>query len=171
MVGDDTNAVLRPFEVMVPNLEGLKDGQWFLIMCIIILLDVCESMGVKTYGMDLAIRRNGGNNTCKGIVWGVGFDEWSIRQPMCEDWSLGKSLLEGVKHGISLGIPVPRYVFAGEASMGHNDVRIVENETSIEVGEAKEGLNLLEILRSWPLENSVNFGLRHGDGVGGNNKT
>jgi len=78
---------------------------------------------------------------------------------MHEDQSLGKSLLEGVEHGVGLGIPVPRRIFAGEVSEGYDDVRIVEDETSVEVGEAKEGLNLLEILRSWPLENSIDFGL------------
>jgi len=78
---------------------------------------------------------------------------------MREDRSLGKSLLEGVEHGVGLGIPVPRCILAGEASKGYNDVRIVEDETLVEVGKAKEGLNLLDILRSWPLENSVDFGL------------
>jgi len=78
---------------------------------------------------------------------------------MCEDQSLGKSLLEGVECGVSLGIPVPRRILAGEASEGHNNVGIVEDEMSVEVGEAKEGLNLLEILWSWPLENSIDFGL------------
>ena len=78
---------------------------------------------------------------------------------MREDWSLGKSLLEGAEQGVGLGIPVPRCVFAGEASKGYDDVGIVEDEMSVEVGEAKEGLNLLEILRSWPLENSIDFGL------------
>jgi len=78
---------------------------------------------------------------------------------MREDRSLGKSLLEGAERGVSLGIPVPRHVFVGEASEGYNNVGIVEDETLVEVGEAKEGLNLLEILRSWPLENSIDFGL------------
>jgi len=78
---------------------------------------------------------------------------------MHEDQSLGKSLLEGVECGVGLGIPVPRRIFAGEASEGYNNVRVVENEMSVEVGKAEEGLNLLEILQSWPLENSIDFGL------------
>jgi len=78
---------------------------------------------------------------------------------MHEDQSLSKSLLEGAEHEVGLGIPVPRYVLVSEASEGYNDVGVVENETLVEVGKAKEGLNLLEILQSWPLENSVDFGL------------
>jgi len=160
MVGDDIDAMLGTFEVMVPNFEAFKDGQEFLIMCIVITLGVHEGTGMETYGMDLAIRGKGRNNTCKGVVQGVGFDkDWSIGRPMHEDRSLGKSLLEGAERGVGLGIPVPRCVFAGEASKGYDNVGIVEDETSVEVGEAKEGLNLLEILWSWPLENSVNFGL------------
>jgi len=160
MVGDNINVVLRTFKVMVPDLEALEDGQEFLVMGIVIPLGVCEDMGVETYRMDLAIRGKGRNNTCKGIVQGVSLNkEWSIRGPMRENQSLGKSLLKGAECGVSLGIPVPRYVFAGEASKRYNNVRIVGNEMSIEVGKAKEGLNLLEVLWSWPLENSVNFGL------------
>jgi len=78
---------------------------------------------------------------------------------MHEDQSLGNSLLEGAECGISLGIPFPRYMFASEVSKGYNDVRVVENGMSVEVGKAKEGLNLLEILQSWQFENSVDFGL------------
>jgi len=78
---------------------------------------------------------------------------------MCEDQSLSKSLLEGAECGVGLGIPVPRHVFVGEASEGYNDVGVVENEMLVEVGKAEEGLNLLEILQSWPLENSIDFGL------------
>jgi len=160
MVSDDVDVVLRTFEVMAPDLEAFEDGQEFLVMSIIILLGVHEGTGVETYRMDLAIRGKGRNNTCKGIVQGIGFDkEWGIRGPMCENQSLSKSLLEGVEHGVGLGIPVPRYVFVSEVSKRYNNVRIVENEMSIEVGKAKEGLNLLEVLRSWPLENSINFGL------------
>jgi len=129
-------------------------------MSIVIPLGVREGTGVETYRMDLAIGRKGRNDTCKGIVRSVGFDkEWSIRGPMRENRSLGKSLLEGAERGVGLGIPVPRCVFAGEVSKRYNDVGIVENEMSIEVGEAKEGLNLLEILQSWPLENSIDLGL------------
>ena len=131
-------------------------------MHIVILLSVHESTGMKTYRMDLTIRGKGRNNTCKGIVRGVSFDEeWSIGGPMRENWSLGKSLLEGAECGVCLGIPVPRCVFVSEVSKRYNDVGIVENETSVEVGEAKEGLDLLEILRSWPVENSVDFGFGH----------
>jgi len=160
MVCDDVDAVLRTFKVMAPNLEAFEDGEEFLVMSIVILLGVREGTGMETYRMDLAIRGKGRNNTCKGIVQSVSFDkEWSIRGPMCENQSLGKSLLEGAEHGVSLGIPVPRCIFVGEASKGYNDVRIVENEMLIEVGEAEEGLNLLEVLRSWPLEDSIDFGL------------
>jgi len=106
-------------------------------MSIIVPLGVCEGTGVKSYGMDFAIRRNGGDNTCKGIVQGVSLDkDWSVWRPMCEDRSLGEGLLEGVECSVGLGTPVPRGKLACEASKGNDDVRIVENEASIEVGEA-----------------------------------
>ena len=55
---------------------------------------------------------------------------------MHEDWSLGEGLLECAEHGVSLRTPVPRGELACEVSKGNDDVRIVENEASIEVGEA-----------------------------------
>jgi len=55
---------------------------------------------------------------------------------MCEDRSLGEGLLEGAECGVGLGTPVPRGELACEASKGNDDVRIVENEVSIEIGEA-----------------------------------
>ena len=152
--------MLGTFKVMAPDLEAFEDGEEFLVMSIVIPLGVREGMGMETYRMDLAIRGKRRNDTCKGVVQGVGLDkEWSIGGPMHENRSLGKSLLEGVERGVGLGIPVPRCVLVSEASKRYNDVGIAENEMSIEVGEAKEGLNLLEVLRSWPLENSINFGL------------
>jgi len=51
-------------------------------MSIVVLLGVCESMGMKSYGMDFAIRRNGGDNTSKGIVQGISLDkDRSIQRP------------------------------------------------------------------------------------------
>jgi len=79
MVGNDVDAMLGTFEVMAPDFEAFEDGQEFLIMRIVIPLGVCEGMGMETYGMDLAIRGKGRNNTCKGIVQGVGFNkDWGI---------------------------------------------------------------------------------------------
>jgi len=79
MVSDDVDAMLGTFKVMAPNFEAFKDGQEFLVMCIIIPLGVREGPGMETYRMDLAIRGKGRNNTCKGVVQGVGFNgDWSI---------------------------------------------------------------------------------------------
>jgi len=68
MVGNNINVMLGTFEVMAPNFETFEDGQEFLVMHIVIPLGVCEGTGMETYGMDLAIRGKGRNNTCKGIV-------------------------------------------------------------------------------------------------------
>jgi len=55
---------------------------------------------------------------------------------MREDQSLGEGLLEGAEHSVGLRTPVPRGKLACEASKGNDDVRVVENKVSIEVGEA-----------------------------------
>jgi len=106
-------------------------------MSVVVPLGVHESMGVKSYGMDFTIRRNGGDNTCKGVVRGIGLDkDRSVQRPMHEDQSLGEGLLEGAECGVGLRTPVPRGELVCEESKGNDDVRIVENEASIEIGEA-----------------------------------
>jgi len=80
MVSNNVNVVLGTFKVMAPIFEAFEDGQEFLVMGIVIPLGVCEGTGMETYRMDLTIRGKGRNNTCKGIVQGVSFDE---------DWSIG----------------------------------------------------------------------------------
>ena len=59
--------------------------------------------------------------------------------------------------------------FAGELGEWYNNVRIVENEVTVEISEAEEGLNILHFLQLGLILNYLNFRLVHGESLGRQN--
>ncbi len=59
--------------------------------------------------------------------------------------------------------------FAGEVGERDDNVRVVEDEVTIKISEAKEGLNILYFLRLGPILNYLNFRLVHGESLGRQN--
>ena len=55
--------------------------------------------------------------------------------------------------------------FAGESGEQYNNVGIVENEATVKISEAEEGLNILHFLRLGPILNYLNFCLVHGESL------
>jgi hypothetical protein len=47
------------------------------------------------------------------------------------------------------------------------DFRVSIDEPMVEVGEAKEGLNVLDFLQFWPIEDGLHFVFSHAESVGG----
>ena len=56
--------------------------------------------------------------------------------------------------------------FAGELGEWYNNVGIVENEATVKISEAEEGLNILYFLWLGPVLNYLNFRLVHGESLG-----
>jgi len=99
VIGDNINWSQRSCEVMSPNFEGFKGGQEFLVVYIVIQLCRVEGLGVESNQMYLvACWRYCGQDFCQSIVGGIGFNgEWSIGDPMCEDWSSHEGFFECFK--------------------------------------------------------------------------
>ena len=57
--------------------------------------------------------------------------------------------------------------FAGESCEQYNNVRIVENEATVKISEAEEGLHILHFLWLGPILKYLNFCLVHGESLGG----
>ena len=55
---------------------------------------------------------------------------------MCKDRSGGEGLFQGVECSSTIFVEIPRSVFSSKTSEWDDYVRIVENETSVEVGES-----------------------------------
>jgi hypothetical protein len=96
----------RAFEVVSPDLECVEDRKEFLIVDVIVEFRSSESLGVKGDRMNFPIvRRDEGEDGHKGIVGSICFHyELGVRDPMCEDWSSGESLLECVEGCLTISV-------------------------------------------------------------------
>ena len=63
---------------------------------------------------------------------------------------------------MALGDPVPGKIFLGQVNKEMDYIGVVWNEPLIEVGKAKEGLNILHLGGYWPLCNAIEFDRVHG---------
>ncbi|KIM55585.1 hypothetical protein SCLCIDRAFT_134350 [Scleroderma citrinum Foug A] len=90
---------------------------------------------------------------------------------MSEDWSRGKGLLQEVESGATIVSEFPRSVFAGKPCERNNNVRVVVDESTVEVHESEEGLDVLHLPWFWPIRDGLNFLCRHGKSVRGKTET
>ena len=105
-------------------------------MCVIIQLHCSESTEVKSNQMNFIIFINNGEDYNESIVQNISFhDELYIRNPMSEDKSGGKCLLERVKSIMTGGVELPRNVLLGEACQWNDNVQAVEDEPVIKVSK------------------------------------
>ena len=66
-----------------------------------------------------------------------------------------------VEGGLARGRPVPRKAFLGKINEGMGNVGVVRNKVLIEIGEDKEGANVLYLGWSRPACNSVELNRVH----------
>ena len=159
-------------KVVSPVLEGFEDGQELLVMGIIVQLRGGQSPRIIGYWLELRIDANNGQNASDGIVRGVGLDhKRSVRNPMSEDRSRSEGLLQEVESRVTVIGEFPRSVFAGEPHKRNNNVGVVVDESTVEVCESKEGLDVLNFLQFWPVGNGLDFLCRHRESIGRKTET
>ncbi|KIO08925.1 hypothetical protein M404DRAFT_133593 [Pisolithus tinctorius Marx 270] len=88
---------------------------------------------------------------------------------MSENRSRAEGILQAEEGGAALLRKVPRSALSCEASEQDNDVGVVINESSIEVCEAEEGLDVLHLLWLRPVADCLNLLGRHGETRGREN--
>ena len=165
VVGDHINRRGGALEVMSPVLEGLKAGQQLLIMGIIVQLRGGQSLRIVGYRSELRIGADNGQNASNGIVRGISLNhKRSVGNPVSEDRSRSES-------GATVISEFPRSVFAGKPHERNNDVGVVVDESTVEVRESKEGLNVLNLPWFQPIGNGLNFLRRHGESIGRETET
>jgi len=115
MICNNIDGIGWSFQIVSPNLESFKDSKQFLVMCVIVQLHHSESAGVKNNWMNFIIFVNNGENCSESIVQSISFhNELNIGNPMSEDRSRGKCLLERVESIITGGVELPGNVLLGE---------------------------------------------------------
>ena len=90
---------------------------------------------------------------------------------MSEDWSGGKGLLQEVESGVTIIGEFPRSVFAGKPHERNDNVRVVVDESMVEVCESEEGLDVLHFPWFQPIRDGLNFLHGHRESVGGKTET
>ena len=121
---------------MLLNLERFKNSEQFLVIYVIIQLQYSESVRVKSNRMNFIIFVNNGEDCSKSIVQSISFhDELCIRNPMSENRSRGKYLLERVESITTEGVKLPKNVLLGEMCQWNDNVQIIEDKPVIEISK------------------------------------
>ena len=84
---------------------------------------------------------------------------------MCEYGHSGKCFLKCGKSRVCLVSKLECDSFVGEAGEQYNNIGIVENEVTVKITKAEEGLHILHFSRLRPILNYLNFRLVHGESL------
>jgi len=111
-----------------------------------------------------------GQDGGKGVVGSVSFDDdGSVGNPMSEDRSRGECIFEEIEGVAGFLVEVEGGTFVSKAGERDNDVGIVVNESTVEVSEAQEGLDVFHLLQLGPVADGLDLVCGHGETVGGKN--
>ena len=85
-----------------------------------------------------------------------------------EDGFCEEEAFEGIKGGLAGGGPIPGEVFLGEVEKRASDIRIVGDESLVEIGEAKERANVFHLSWHGPVCDAIKLDRVHGQLAGFN---
>ena len=102
-------------------------------------------MRAESERMDFAVGSDNGKNCAEGVVGSISFhNKLSIRDPMSKNRSSSKSAFKSFKGSAAIISEGPFDILAREAHKRKDDVRVIANESPVEVSETKEGLYLFD---------------------------
>ncbi|KIO03591.1 hypothetical protein M404DRAFT_145059, partial [Pisolithus tinctorius Marx 270] len=149
--------------VMLPMAEGLEDSQQLLVVGIIIEFWHGHGARVESDWAEFTIGAGDRQNASNGIVGGVSFHcKRSVRDPMSENRSGAEGILQAEESRAALLGKVPRSTLLRE---------VIINESSIEICETKERLDVSHLLRLRPVADCLNLLSGHGETGGRKNIT
>src|SRR5882724_10523931 len=126
-----------------------------------------KSPGVECNRVQVAIGSRNGKDSSECIVRGISLDcNLSVWDPMGKDRSCCESLFKCFKGGLALIGEMPWGTLVGKMHERDCDFGISVDETTVEVGKAKERLNILDFPQYWPILNDLNFVWGHGEAFG-----
>src|SRR5882724_11153389 len=109
-----------------------------------------KSPGVECNRVQVAIGSRNGKDSSECIVRGISLDcNLSVWDPMGKDRSCGESLFKCFKGGMALIREMPGGTLVDKTHERDCDFRISVNETTVEIGKAKERLNFRGTGQSW----------------------
>ena len=137
MVGNDRNGVRSALEIMFPLREGEDYCQKFMVVDVIVAFSGGKGLGEVSARMEITVcvllHKYG---TC-GEQRCIGYEvERSGYIGNGENGGGGKNFFERVKGSLLRRSPSPRDVFLSESGKRSDDVGVVGDEFSVEVGKA-----------------------------------
>ncbi|KIN97692.1 hypothetical protein M404DRAFT_159742, partial [Pisolithus tinctorius Marx 270] len=142
--------------VMLPMAESLKDSQQLLVMGIVVEFWHSHGAGVESDWVEFTIRAGDQQNTSNGMVRGISFNcKWGIRDPVSENRSRTEGILQVEESRAALLGKVPR------STLSHEVSEQPELDTSVEICEAKERLDVSHLLQLRPVMDCLNLLSRH----------
>ncbi|KIO05145.1 hypothetical protein M404DRAFT_141637 [Pisolithus tinctorius Marx 270] len=157
---------------MPPMVESLEDSQQLLVVGIIVEFWRGHGAGVESDWAEFTVGAGDQQNASNGIVGGVSFHcKRSIRDPMSENGSRAEGILQAEESRAALLGKVPRSTLSREVSEQDDDVGVVINESSIEICETKERLDVSHLPRLRPVADCLNLLGGHGETGGRKNIT
>src|SRR5882724_4197261 len=111
-----------------------------------------KSPGVECNRVQVAIGSRNGKDSSECIVRGISLDcDLGVWDPMGKDRSCGENLFKCFKGRMALIREMPGGTLVGEMHKWNCDFGISINEMTVEVGKAKERLNILDFSWYWPI--------------------
>ena len=122
---------------MLPGPEGLVNGKQFLIMGVVVELWSRQSLRVVHDGANLLIWTIDEEDASDSIVGSVSlYNHQSVRNPMGKNWSGGEGIFKLSEGRATEVAKVPWSTFAGESCQRNDDVRVIVDETMVEIGKS-----------------------------------
>src|SRR6266700_3400545 len=118
---------------------------------------------MKSDGANLTIFTLNGENPGYCVIGCISLHyKRSVGDPMHQDGGRHEGIFEKMESGTTVIGENPRGPFAGEAHQGDHNVGVFVDETPVEVCEAKERLNVLDLTGFGPVLDGFHFLSGHG---------
>ena len=116
--------------------------------------------------MNFGVLQLYGEDGGERVIGSVSFnDDRSIGYPVVQNWSGSECLLQVVKGGTHFFIKLEAGVFVCKAGERNDNIGVVVDEASVEVGETKEGLDILDFPWLGPVLYDFDLVGSHGESI------
>jgi len=164
VVSEDLNWEGGTMKIMSKGLESVDYGEEFAVIDVVVSFCLRERLGKVRAGVPIAIGVGLEENSSRCRFRGVGGDgEGCGEVREMENGFRQEKGFKGVKGSLTSGSPVPLKVLFGEVDEGTGDIGVVGDESTVEVGEAKERVYIFDFCGGWPFGNPIEFDGVHGE--------
>ena len=139
MIHDHINRSTGTFEVVSPDMEGLKDCKQFFVVGVIIEFQGTEGAGMERHGVDFTGISLDGEDGTQSIIGGISFyDDRFIRDPMGQERCGGEGGFQGLEGFLGSIGKVSWNTLAGQLGKQNHNVRIIGNEVVVKISKAEK---------------------------------